>query len=143
MIEISGFDAEDWDCLGWKRADPNPFDLDQLLPTRPEDRFGPLMRTHAPAPPAPPAPPPPQRHRAPVLPPAALNREDAAAYVSLSGNGFDDAVKAGVMPQPRTHGRRLIWIRAELDAALLQMPIRGQSANPSHQDDAGPLADWM
>ena len=75
------------------------------------------------------------------LAPAALNRADAAAYVGVCAAGFDRAVAAGTMPQPRSAvGFPPRWLRAELDAALRRLPYRdGSAASPPK---VGTLQDW-
>ncbi|MEJ2803815.1 AlpA family phage regulatory protein [Comamonadaceae bacterium PP-2] len=56
-------------------------------------------------------------------PPAALERETAAAYVSLSVTTFERLVQQRQAPQPRQFpARRVAWLRAELDAWLLSLP---------------------
>lgn len=55
--------------------------------------------------------------------PAALDREQAAAYLSLGRGTFEKFVQQGLVPKPRhLGGRRVAWIRAELDAWLLARP---------------------
>lgn len=59
--------------------------------------------------------------------PAALAREDAAAYLSLSLGTFEKLVRERSIPQPRQlAGRRVAWIRAELDEWLLARPVSVQ-----------------
>jgi excisionase family DNA binding protein len=59
--------------------------------------------------------------------PAALGREDAAAYLALSLSTFERLVRECSIPQPRQlAGRRVAWIRAELDEWLLARPISVQ-----------------
>ena len=55
--------------------------------------------------------------------PAALGREDAAAYLALSVTTFEKLVREESLPPPRQlAGRRVAWIRAELDAWLWGRP---------------------
>jgi len=57
------------------------------------------------------------------MPPAALAREDAAAYLALGVSTFELLVRERSLPAPRQlSGRRVGWIRAELDAWLLSRP---------------------
>lgn len=59
--------------------------------------------------------------------PAALGREDAARYLALSLTTFELLVRERSIPQPRQlAGRRVAWIRAELDEWLLSRPISVQ-----------------
>ena len=63
--------------------------------------------------------------------PAALSRIEAAEYVGLSPGSFDKLVGEGRMPRARSyepHVNRQVWLRAELDAALNDLPTQG--ANP-------------
>lgn len=56
-------------------------------------------------------------------PPAALERDQAAAYVSLGISTFTRLVQSREAPQPRQFpARRVCWLRAELDAWLLTLP---------------------
>lgn len=59
--------------------------------------------------------------------PAALERSQAAAYVSLSVSTFEKWVQEKKAPQPRQFpGRRVAWLRAELDAWLISLPLSDQ-----------------
>lgn len=59
--------------------------------------------------------------------PAALERGQAAAYVSLSVSTFEKWVQEKKAPQPRQFpGRRVAWLRAELDAWLISLPLSDQ-----------------
>lgn len=61
--------------------------------------------------------------RSAILPrpePRLLSRTEAAAYVGLSANQFDEEVTAGTFPGPvpLRVTRRLVWDRQALDEAL-------------------------
>lgn len=59
---------------------------------------------------------------APILP-AALARDDAAAYLALSTTTFELLVREEDLPAPRQlSGRRVGWIRSELDEWLAARP---------------------
>lgn len=59
--------------------------------------------------------------------PAALEREQAAAYAGLSLSTFEKEVREDRAPKPRqVAGRRVAWLRAELDAWLHACPISEQ-----------------
>lgn len=59
--------------------------------------------------------------------PAALEREQAAAYAGLSLTTFEKEVRERRAPQPRqVAGRRVAWLRAELDAWLFACPVSEQ-----------------
>ena len=59
--------------------------------------------------------------------PAALDREMAASYCGLSQTTFEKAVREKKAPQPRQlAGRRVAWLRAELEAWLHACPVSDQ-----------------
>lgn len=60
----------------------------------------------------------------------ALNRREAAEFVGVSPTTFDKLVEKGHMPKPRQYPetRRLVWLRAELEQTLYELPT--VSANP-------------
>lgn len=65
--------------------------------------------------------PPPSRRRRPPPPgisPQGLSRLEAAAFVGIGTTTFDSMVRDGRLPQPRRFGRRAIWDRDTLAAAL-------------------------
>jgi predicted DNA-binding transcriptional regulator AlpA len=62
----------------------------------------------------------------PTLPPRLINREAAAAYVSISPNTFDQMVNDGRMPRPKLLcGRRHAWDVRALDGAIDNLPSQG------------------
>jgi hypothetical protein len=66
------------------------------------------------------------------LPPFALNREQAAAFVNLSVTLFDKCVLAGSMPAPRVLGGRLIYLVEDLMDAARRAP--GKAGMPGKPD---------
>lgn len=50
--------------------------------------------------------------------PAALNRKDAALYLSLTPAQFEAAINEEVMPLPIKVAGKELWIRRQLDEAL-------------------------
>jgi predicted DNA-binding transcriptional regulator AlpA len=59
-----------------------------------------------------------------VIIPGALEREAAAAYVALGLSTWEELVRKRKAPQPRLlSGRRVGWLRVELDAWLLERPV--------------------
>lgn len=56
--------------------------------------------------------------------PGGLDREAAAAYLSLGVTTFERLVQAKEAPQPRKFpgARRVAWLRSELDAWLQSLP---------------------
>lgn len=56
--------------------------------------------------------------------PAALSRDDAATYVSLSVSTIATLVAAGKFPPPRELSvGRVAWLRCELDQWLGERPV--------------------
>ena len=51
-----------------------------------------------------------------------LGRHEAAGYVSKTLAAFDRMVISGEMPPPRIFGGEEVWVRTELEAALLNSP---------------------
>jgi predicted DNA-binding transcriptional regulator AlpA len=71
----------------------------------------------------------------PMLPPRLISREAAAAYVCVSPNTFDEMVKDGRMPRPRSlGGKRRAWDVRALDVAIDSLPVQ--------YDDAGTDKTW-
>jgi predicted DNA-binding transcriptional regulator AlpA len=65
--------------------------------------------------------------------PAALRRADAALHCGISTTYFDELVRQRVLPQPRQLGVGIkIWLRAELESALLTLPEAGEPSLASH-----------
>lgn len=56
------------------------------------------------------------------LPPRGLTRLEAARYVGLSPNKFDEAVKVRIMPKPKKLVGVLTWDRIQLDHAYQSLP---------------------
>ena len=62
-----------------------------------------------------------------IYDPRGLPLDEAAHYWGLSPNSFIEAVKDGKAPKPLEFGRRRIWDKKALDAALDQ--LSGMAAN--------------
>lgn len=60
-----------------------------------------------------------------------LNRLQASAYVGVSPTLFDEMVKDGRMPRPKTINSRTVWDRKAVDRAFDLLP------GGSHDDDSG------
>lgn len=60
--------------------------------------------------------------RGALWPPRGLSRTEAALYVGVSAAKFDQMVKEGSMPAPKTLGSRKVWDRLEVDAAFSELP---------------------
>ena len=56
------------------------------------------------------------------LPPEGISREQAAEFIGVCPNFFDQLVKDGRMPQPRRVGIRRIWSVAELRYSFHTLP---------------------
>ncbi len=59
-------------------------------------------------------------------PPRGMGRLEAARYIGVGPDLFDEMVADRRMPKPREINRRVIWDRAELDIAFSELPHRGQ-----------------
>ena len=53
--------------------------------------------------------------------PSGLRRAQASFYVGLSATHFDKLVAEGLMPTPRLAGGVKLWLRSELEFALLEL----------------------
>lgn len=61
-----------------------------------------------------------------TIKPAYLDRDQAAAYVSLSNTTMDDLIKAGTFPKPRQLSpKRVGWKVSELEAWCDSRPVSG------------------
>jgi predicted DNA-binding transcriptional regulator AlpA len=62
-------------------------------------------------------------HRGPIVVfiPRGLRRDLAAEYVGVGTTFFDELVRDGHMPRPGKLGKRRIWDRHQLDAALQEI----------------------
>jgi hypothetical protein len=58
-----------------------------------------------------------------------LSRVQAAEYMGVGVTKWDEMVLDGRMPQPMIVDGRLVWDRVEIDAAISDLPRRGQD-NP-------------
>lgn len=78
------------------------------------------------------------RHSAlpPTLAPLGLDRVEAAAFIGIGVTTFDQLVREGTMPQPRTIKGRLVWHRTELEKAFSALPVRSPDAGGSSWADA-------
>lgn len=65
-----------------------------------------------------------------ALPPRALRREDAAAYVAMSGTKFDQLVSDGRMPKPFRVDGCVLWDVRKLDLAYEVMAGDDGGGNP-------------
>ena len=64
--------------------------------------------------------------------PRGLSREQAATYIGVGTSKFDEMVRDGRMPKPKTIDCRVVWDRCRLDAAFDDLPERG-TMNPWDQ----------
>ena len=54
-----------------------------------------------------------------------LNRDEAAEYLGVSPNLFDDMVADGRMPEPKRINSRNVWSRRLLEQHFDKLPERG------------------
>jgi len=72
----------------------------------------------------------------PTLTPRLISREAAAAYVCVSPNTFDQMVKDGLMPRPKSLGaRRKAYDVRELNHAIDILPSDGENICDKTWDD--------
>ncbi len=67
-------------------------------------------------------------------PPLNLNRDEAAAYVNVGRTLFQEMVSDGRMPKPFKIGRRSLWYRPHVEAAVASM-IADQQIAAGEGDD--------
>jgi predicted DNA-binding transcriptional regulator AlpA len=60
-----------------------------------------------------------------TIEPRGLNRVKAAAYIDVGTTTFDEMVRDGRMPPPKTIGKRKVWDRRKLDEAFDALPEGG------------------
>ena len=56
-----------------------------------------------------------------------LSRAEAAAYVGVSIDKFDEMVKDGRMPKPKTIDARRVWARSTVEKFFAELPEEGQT----------------
>jgi predicted DNA-binding transcriptional regulator AlpA len=61
-------------------------------------------------------------HAWPSMAPRGLSRTEAATYIGVSPSLFDEMVRDGRMPNPKTVNSRVIWDRYRLDEAFEELP---------------------
>lgn len=59
--------------------------------------------------------------------PRGLCRLAAAQYIGVSAGKFDEMVKDGRMPRPKSIDARKVWDRSMIDAAFDGLPDDGQA----------------
>jgi predicted DNA-binding transcriptional regulator AlpA len=72
------------------------------------------------------------REATPSLWPRGLSREQAATYIGVGTSKFDEMVRDGRMPRPKTIDCRVVWDRCRVDAAFDDLPEKG-TMNPWDQ----------
>lgn len=60
-----------------------------------------------------------------AYPPRGLSRIEAARYIGVGTDKFDQMVADKRMPKPKEIDRRIVWDRVELDIAFSELPHRG------------------
>lgn len=63
----------------------------------------------------------------------AMSRVEAAFMAGVSTGTFDKMVADGALPQPRSWGARKLWLKPELELALLDLP-EAPDATPNPWD---------
>jgi hypothetical protein len=60
--------------------------------------------------------------------PRGLSREQAAWYIGVPEEHFDDMVYEGVMPQPKCNFHENVWDRCQVDLAFEELPYEYEVA---------------
>ncbi|MCZ4501015.1 MAG: hypothetical protein JWQ74_3570 [Marmoricola sp.] len=76
-------------------------------------------------------------HARPV-PRIALSRTEVATAIGVSPDSVDTMVDEGVLPRPRRWHTRKIWLVAEIEAFLTELPSDGQ---PVRKEMVDPVED--
>jgi predicted DNA-binding transcriptional regulator AlpA len=71
----------------------------------------------------------------PQIMPRGLSRTEAATYIGVSPSLFDQMVKDGRMPAPKTINSRIVWDRYRLDEAFEALPDK-EDRNPWDEDES-------
>jgi hypothetical protein len=69
------------------------------------------------------------------VPRRGLSRVEAAAYVGVSPNKFDELVRDGRMPVPKRIDGRKVWDIHNLDLAFDVLPTENETSGGSTWDD--------
>lgn len=69
------------------------------------------------------------RKAALAFPPRLVSREAAAAYVGIGATKFDELVQSNRMPKPKRIDARKLWDLRQLDAAVDDLPVDGETAH--------------
>ena len=85
----------------------------------------------------------PAKHRLDVLPPLTrrgLNREEAAAYIDVSPNTFDNLVREGRMPKAVKLYNPNVWEVRAIDSAF--DTLLGRPASPDQEPEDDDEGGW-
>ena len=66
-------------------------------------------------------------------PPRGLSRVEAARYIGVGPDKFDEMVADRRMPKPKQIDRRIVWDRVDLDIAFSSLPSQGSRENKLDQ----------
>ena len=70
------------------------------------------------------------------IPRRGLSRDEAAIYIGVSANKFDELVRDGRMPQPKRIDSRKVWDSHALDLAFDELPDDNDARRRNSFDDA-------
>jgi len=65
-----------------------------------------------------------------------MSREEAAEYIGIGPNLFDQMVKDSRMPKPKPIGARRVWSRPEIEKAFALLPHEG------HDEEDAAVDPW-
>lgn len=68
------------------------------------------------------------------IPRLALNRNELALAIGVSGNSVDAMVKEGALPPPRKWHTRKLWLVSEVEAAMSDWPADGAALDDGYDD---------
>ena len=59
-----------------------------------------------------------------------LARAEAAEYIGVGVDKFDEMVKDGRMPKPKLVDSKKLWMRSKIEKAFAELPEEGQNPAP-------------
>jgi predicted DNA-binding transcriptional regulator AlpA len=69
------------------------------------------------------------------IPRRGLSRNEAAMYIGISANKFEELVRDGRMPRPKRIDGRKVWDVRDLDMAFDALPSENPQSQGSSWDD--------
>jgi excisionase family DNA binding protein len=63
----------------------------------------------------------------PIADKLGLARAEAAEYIGIGVDKFDEMVKDGRMPKPKLVDSKKLWMRSKIEKAFAELPEEGQT----------------